>query len=109
MTWIAVIVVGVGSFAFRAIPLILGPRLRLSRRTQDVLRHTGMGGITALLVISLLGIGTAGGTTTALSAVAAVAVATVVARRGRSMALVMLAGGAGYGVVEFAVQCSVWL
>ena len=104
MMWIAVLIAGLGSYALRAVPLILGPRLRVPQRTQDVLRHAGIGGITALLVTSVAAIGTAGGATNALPPVAAVAVATVIARRGGSMALVMLIGAAVFGATEFAVR-----
>ena len=58
MMWIAVLIAGLGSYALRAVPLILGARLRVPQRTQDVLRHAGMGGITALLVTSIAAIGT---------------------------------------------------
>ncbi|HYN71343.1 MAG TPA: AzlD domain-containing protein [Nakamurella sp.] len=60
-TWIAVLVAGLGSYAFRVAPLLLGNRLRLRERTQDILRHAGMGGIAALLVSSILGFGSTGG------------------------------------------------
>jgi branched-subunit amino acid transport protein len=58
-----------------------------------------MGGIAALLVSSVVGFGSTGGPGAAASAVAAVAAAAVVALRGRSMTLVMLAGGAVYAVL----------
>jgi branched-subunit amino acid transport protein len=103
MIWVAVLIVGLGSYAFRAIPLILGAKLRLPQHTQDVLRHAGIGGMTALLVSSLVGLGRAGGTTVSLSAIAAVALAAVIARRGASMALAVLAGGAFYGAIGLAV------
>jgi branched-subunit amino acid transport protein len=105
MMWIAVLIVGLGSFALRAVPLILGPRLRVAQRTQDVLQHAGIGGITALLVTSVAHIGPAGGATNALPPVAAVAVATVIARRGGSMVLVLLIGAAVFAATEFAVRC----
>lgn len=104
MMWIAVLIAGLGSYALRAIPLILGPRLRVPQRTQDVLRHAGIGGITALLVTSVAAIGPAGGASNALPPVVAVAVATVIARRGGSMALVMLIGAAVFGATELAVR-----
>jgi branched-subunit amino acid transport protein len=98
-TWIAVLLVGLGSYAFRVAPLLLGTRLRLRKPTQDILRHAGMGGIAALLVSSVVGFGSTGGPGAAASAVVAVAAAAVVALRGRSMTLVVLAGGAVYAVL----------
>jgi branched-subunit amino acid transport protein len=98
-SWIAVLVVGLGSYSFRVAPLLIGARLRLGARTQDVLRHAGMGGIAALLVTSVVGFGTSGGIVAVASAVGAVAVAAAVALRGRSMTLVVLAGGAVYAVI----------
>ena len=95
-TWIAVLVVGLGSYALRVSPLLLGARLQLRQRTHDILRHAGMGGIAALLVTSVIGFGTSGGIVAVASAVGAVAIAGVVAVRGGSMTLVVLAGGAVY-------------
>ena len=105
MMWIAVLIAGLGSYGLRALPLILGPRIRIPQRTQDVLRFAGIGGLTALLVTSVAGIGAAGGAISALPPVAAVAVATVIARRGRSMAQVTLIGAAVFCATEFAVGC----
>jgi len=98
-TWIAVLLVGLGSYAFRVAPLLLGTRLQWRKPTQDILRHAGMGGIAALLVSSVVGFGSTGGPGAAASAVVAVAAAAVVALRGRSMTLVVLAGGAVYAVL----------
>ncbi len=103
MIWIAVLAVGLGSYAFRLTPLLLGARLTLRQRHQEILRHAGMGGMAALLVTSVVGFGTSEGLTAIASAGAATAVAGVLAWRGRSLALVVLCGGAVYGVLEAAI------
>jgi branched-subunit amino acid transport protein len=102
LTWIAVLAVGLGSYAFRLTPLLLGARVRLRQTTQDMLRHAGMGGMAALVVSSVVGFGTSGGPAAVASATVATAAAAVVAWRGGSMAVVMLAGGAVYAVAVLA-------
>ncbi len=102
LTWVAVIAVGLGSYAFRVTPLLLGARVRVRQHPQDILRHAGMGGIAALLVSSVVGFGTLGGLAAVASAGAAVTAAVVIAWRGRSMAVVVLAGGAVYAAIELA-------
>jgi len=98
-TWIAVLVAGLGSYAFRVGPLLLGNRLQLSARTQSILRHAGMGGMVALLTSSILGFWTSGGAGGIVAVLTAVGMATYVALRGRSMTLVVLVGSASYAVI----------
>lgn len=102
-TWIAVLVAGLGSYVFRVAPLLLGHRLRLSERTQDILRHAGMGGMAALLASSILGFGSQGGAGAIAAVLAAVGVAALVAWRGRSMTVVVVAGSALYAVIWLGV------
>lgn len=102
-TWFAVLVAGLGSYAFRVAPLLLGNRLRISARTQDILRHAGMGGMAALLASSVLGFGSTGGAGAIAAVLAAVGAAAVVSWRGRSMTLVVLAGSAFYAVICIGV------
>jgi branched-subunit amino acid transport protein len=109
MIWIGVLAVGLGSFAFRAVPLLLGAGFALPERTQAILRHAGMGGIAALLISDILGIGSGNGFWTTASTVGAVAVGAVVAWRGGSMTLVVLIGGAvyvGLDLIVAAIACS---
>jgi len=103
-TWIAVLVAGLGSYAFRMGPLLLGNRLRLSERSQDILRHAGMGGIAALLASSILGFGPQGGAGAIVAVLVAVVAAGLVAWRGRSMTVVVLAGSALYAVIWLGVS-----
>ena len=41
--WLAIVLVGLGSYAFRVIPMLLGERMRLSERADATLRHTAVG------------------------------------------------------------------
>lgn len=109
MIWIAVLVVGLGSFVFRTAPLLFDAGFRLPERTQQILRHAGMGGIAALLVSNIIGIGSGNGCCTTASAAAAVTAGAIVARRGRSMTPVVLTGGAvyiGLALIGPALGCS---
>jgi branched-subunit amino acid transport protein len=103
LTWAAVLLVGAGSYAFRLGPLLLGGRFRLGERQQRTLGHAGMGGIAALLVTGIVGFGATGGLLAIGSVSAAVGVAAFFAWWGRSMALVVLAGGMVYAIVELTV------
>lgn len=57
--------------------LLLGNRLRLRERTQDILQHAGMGGIAALLASSVVWFGRRGTAAIAALLAAVVAVALV--------------------------------
>ncbi len=95
-TWIAILAVGAGSFAFRLGPLLLLERRRLGERADRTIRHAGMAAITALIAVSTVH-SSAGGN--ALPTLAAVAAALALASRGTSMLRTVLLGGAVYAVV----------
>jgi branched-subunit amino acid transport protein len=97
--WIAVLVAGACSYAFRALPLLLGARIRLSERHQRTLRHAGMGGMAALLASSIAGIGRTDGAATLAAAVVAVVAGGALAVSGRSMMVVLCGGGASFALV----------
>lgn len=101
--WLAVAVAGVGSYLMRVLPFLLGERVELSPRTQDLLRHAGMGGITALLVLGVLGATTPGQPASLVPVLAALLVACGCALAGRSMVVTVGAGAAVYGVLTLAV------
>jgi branched-subunit amino acid transport protein len=97
--WVAVLLVALGSYAFRLVPMLLGERARLSERAETTLQHAAVGAMTALLVV---GLRRAGGHTfgvEALAALIAVAVSSTVALMRRSMVLVVFLGAATYGGV----------
>ena len=95
MMWTAVLLVGLGSYLCRVVPLLTTHRLRPGERTQSVLRHAGMGGMAALLVSGLIGHDQAG--STLLPALAGVLPSAGLALRGRSMMLCLAAGASLYG------------
>jgi branched-subunit amino acid transport protein len=97
-TWIAIAGVGLGSYAFRLLPLLLGERVRWSAPIDRAIRHAGLAALTALVVAGVRhhqGDGRPGAT---LLAFAAVVAAAVVARRGRSMLWVVATGLGVYWV-----------
>ncbi len=94
MTWIAVVLAGAGSYALRLTPLIWAERLALGDRTQQLLRHAGMGGVAALVVYSVSGSARSGDLLALLPTIVAIALAAVLTFRGRSMTVALIAGGA---------------
>jgi branched-subunit amino acid transport protein len=94
--WVPVLAAGAISLAFRWLPVFTFARSGLQPRTAEGLRHAGAGAITALVVLSLLG---TPGHWIHWPVLAAVVVGGLLARRGRSMALSVLAGGCVYALV----------
>ena len=50
---LTIAIVGLGSYLLRLAPLIVGERMRLPDHVESVLRHAGMGALTALMVLSV--------------------------------------------------------
>lgn len=94
--WVPVLAAGAISLAFRWLPVFTFARSGLRPRTAEALRHAGAGAITALVVLSLLG---TPGRWIHWPVLAAVAASGIVARRGRSMALSVLAGACAYALM----------
>ncbi len=92
LTWMAVALAGLGSYAMRLAPLIRGERLAMGERTQHVLRHAGMGAVAALVVHSVMGAIHGGDLAGAIPTLAAVAAVAVLTFRGRSMTPALIAG-----------------
>lgn len=95
-TWIAVACVGLGSYALRLLPLLVGDRLRWPGAVDRAIGHAALAALTALVIAGVQhhdGGGRPGATLWALTAVIAGA---AVARRGRSMVVVVAAGLGGY-------------
>ena len=91
-TWIAVACVGLGSYALRLLPLLVGDRVRWPGPVDRAIGHAGLAALTALVIAAVRhhdGGGRPGATLWALTAVIAAA---GVARRGRSMLWVVAAG-----------------
>jgi branched-subunit amino acid transport protein len=94
-TFLAMVAVGLVSYAFRAVPLVVLDRVRVGERTERVVRHAGAAAMTALLVGSI-GRGTTGVRPEVL---VATGVALLLAVRGASMLRIVLAGSAVYALV----------
>jgi branched-subunit amino acid transport protein len=96
--WLAIGLVGLGSYVFRVVPLLLGEFLQPSERLNTVLQHGAVGAMTALLVF---GVQRAAADPFSVDTVAvgtAVAVSGAIALLGRPMAFVVLFGGITYGL-----------
>jgi branched-subunit amino acid transport protein len=94
MTWIVLLAVGLGSYAFRLAPLLLFHRITLSERGDRMIRDAGLAAITALIAVSAKQSATTAGS--AVPVLAALAVGVVLAARGASMLVVLAVGGATY-------------
>lgn len=101
MTWIVLLAVGLGSYAFRLAPLLLFHRVTLSERGDRMIRDAGTAAITALIALSAKQSAASGSVAPVLCALA---VGVVLAARGASMLLVLAAGGATYAGVLFLMN-----
>jgi branched-subunit amino acid transport protein len=102
--WLAILAVGLGSYALRLAPLLLGARVRWSDRWDRALRDASVGAMTALLVSGVQTFSDQVDRLGTIAGVAAVTVAASVAWLGRSMLVVMLIGAATYGLLLVALQ-----
>jgi branched-subunit amino acid transport protein len=102
--WLAVVLVGLGSYAFRVVPLLLGEHVRLLERADATLRHAAVGAMTALMVLGVRRFASDpfGPDTIALGM--ALATSGMVALAGRSMPVVVLCGGVSYGLALGALR-----
>jgi branched-subunit amino acid transport protein len=96
-TWVAILTVGAGSFAFRLVPLLLLEHRHLGERADRVIRHGGLAAITALIAVSAVHSSDGGN---AVPTLGAVALALALAGRGRSMLRIMVCAGAMYAALE---------
>ena len=102
-TWLAVGGVGLGSYALRLLPLLVGDRVRWPGGVDRAISHAGLAALAALVVAGVKhddGNGRLGATLWALTAVIAAAVA---ARRSRSMLWVVAAGLVSYWLPSMLV------
>jgi branched-subunit amino acid transport protein len=102
--WLAIVLVGVGSYAIRLVPLLLGERMRLSERADTTLRHTAVAAMTALMVLGVKRISSDPFSPDTIPVGMALAISAAVALRGRSMAIVVLCGGVTYGLALSALR-----
>jgi branched-subunit amino acid transport protein len=98
--WIAVLAVGVASYAFRLLPWLVLDRVQVGPTAEAALRYAGVGAITALLVGSLLHPQVSGGSP--LPLVAAVAVTGLLMWRDRPALLAIGLGMATFVLLDLA-------
>lgn len=98
--WLVILAVGLGSFAFRAVPLLVAGGAGQHPWSDRLIRHASTAALTALVVSSTLG---ANGTGPLLPSLAAVGVGTLAAARGRSMLVVVGVGMAAFWAVTAAM------
>ena len=96
--WVAVVFAGLGSYVLRVLPFLAGDHVHLSERAQAGLRHAGMGAITALLVLGVVGVLRPGSGLPVVPVVLALVAATVCALLGRSMLTTVVFGAATFGI-----------
>jgi branched-subunit amino acid transport protein len=97
--WLAIVLVGLGSYAFRVVPMLLGERVRLSQGADVTLRHAAIGAMTALMVLGVEKVAADPFSPDTIALGTALATSGTAALLGRSMPLVVLCGGATYGLV----------
>ncbi len=100
--WVAVVVAGLGSYSLRVLPFLAGARVHLSERAQSGLRHAGMGAITALLVLAVVGVLRPGSGLHVVPVLVAIIAATVSALLRRSMLMTVFIGAAVFTVASLS-------
>ena len=98
--WLAISFVGLGSYAIRVIPFLLGERIRVSEKADAALRHAAIGAMTALLVLGVQRATTDPSSADTLAVGPALAIAGTVALAGRSMLWVVASGAVTYGLAS---------
>jgi branched-subunit amino acid transport protein len=101
--WLAIVLVGLGSYAFRVVPMLLGERMQLSEAADATLRHAAVGAMTALMVLGVQRVAADPVSPDAIPVGTALAISGTLALLGRSMPLVVLCGGVTYGAVHAAL------
>jgi branched-subunit amino acid transport protein len=99
-TWIVMLAVGVGSYAFRVGPQLLFERTPLSANGDQVIRHAGTAALTALIVVSTRQSASGNALVPTLLAVA---VAAVLAARGGPMLRLLACGGGVYALSTIVI------
>ena len=95
-TLLAMFLVGLGTYVFRVVPLVTLPRLTVSPRVEQSMRHATTAAVTALIVGSLTN---ARSTADLGASIVAVGVGLVVAARGGSLLRGVVGGIGAYALV----------
>jgi branched-subunit amino acid transport protein len=102
-TWIAVACVGLGSYALRLLPMLVGDRVRWPDPVDRAIGHAGLVALPALVIAGVQHHDGGGRPGANLWAYTAVIAGGVVARRGWSMLWVVAAGLGGYWLPSMLV------
>jgi branched-subunit amino acid transport protein len=102
-TWLVMMAVGAGSYAMRALPVLLNARWTSSPRAERTIAHAGTAALAALIAVGFRRAATTPTDTAAV--VLAAVVALYIAVRGGSMARILLMGALAYGTA----LASAWL
>jgi branched-subunit amino acid transport protein len=95
--WLAILLVGLGSYVLRVVPMLLGERVRLPDELDAALRHAAVGAMTGLMVLGALQTAADPVSAEAIAVCLGLAVSLAVGLGERPMLLVVLSGGATYG------------
>jgi branched-subunit amino acid transport protein len=93
-TWMVIMAVGLGSYALRALPVVLEAGWLRSPRVERTMGYAGTAALAALIVVGLRRSASTPVDTAAVIVAAATAV--IVAVRRGSMPKILLAGGCAY-------------
>ena len=96
--WMGVLVVGLGSFGLRALPLLLAGRLHIPTRVAELLRDAGKAALAALLASAVAGADAQRDGGERLLLWLPLIVTAALALRGWSVARVMLGAACCYAV-----------
>lgn len=96
--WLTIILVGLGSYTLRVLPLLLGPRLRLSDRADAALRRTALAAMTALMVLGVKRIAADPFSLDIIPVAMSLAVSATATLLGRTIVIALLCGAATYAV-----------
>ncbi len=105
--WLAIVLVGLGSYAFRVVPMLLGERMQLSEGADTTLRHAAVGALAALMVLGVKRVAADPFSPDTIPVGLALAMSGTVALLGRSMPLVVLCGGVTYGLALLVLEVTI--
>jgi branched-subunit amino acid transport protein len=101
MMWLVIAAVGLGSLAFRLVPLFVLQRAPVGEQGERRLRHAATSAVTALIVLSVRQGATGNATLPMLLAVVGAGLG---AARGQSMLRLLISGGTTYAVATVAMN-----
>ena len=97
MTWVVIIVVGIGSYLLRVLPLFVGGKVLTSPRAERIIANAGAAALSALIVTGFQR--SAATATDVIPTGVCAAAALAAAVKGWSMQRVLLVGAASYAAM----------